>query len=566
MRRRTTSWGFIAGLAMCCVLGSVALAAAAAPEASAYVAEWQGGGVTVGDFISWWRFSTEANRPELKTLDERLAFLEPIINGQLMLEQAESLGIDLLPTVTDFARGRRVATLVEAVQVRATEGRIKVDSLQLEDIYNKRLTEMEIKQIVVRTQDEARAMWDSLAAGASFEDLAQRYSISPTGEYGGSVGKVKWRDFSDRWSSRAYALEPGQFCEPFQVEGGWCILKSYSKTLIEPGDPAAERAGIRAILERDAIMKERGAYLDSLKAAYGYNLDLNAVINLSTKYALAIARLGEPTAVVEAELEPDVSAAERAVPLVTMRGKTLTTGAMMDIIARTPFQVRPRVDDPDDFIPFILKQANDSLLVAEAEKLGLEKDPEIAAMVNKAKRRKTLLAFYEFVARDAAVSEQEARDFYQANAQYYNMPNGYMVSKIVVGTKEAADSVITRVQAGEDFAEIARVRSRDPFSAPQGGDMGFLKVGEDEEFDGFLATMEPGQRKAFRSLEGFVVLWLRERQVGRPATFEEARGAIEIRLLPIKKDAILEKWITDRRAALGVRVNEDVLKQVVLPT
>ena len=67
--------------------------------------------------------------------------------------------------------------------------------------------------------------------------------------------------------------------------------------------------------------------------AYDYYVDQDAVINLSTKYAIAIARLGEPTAVVDDDIAPEVTDAERAVPLVTMRGKQVTTGAIIDIIA-----------------------------------------------------------------------------------------------------------------------------------------------------------------------------------------------------------------------------------------
>jgi nucleotide-binding universal stress UspA family protein len=289
------------------------------------------------------------------------------------------------------------------------------------------------------------------------------------------------------------------------------------------------------------------------------------VINLSTKYAIAVARLGEPTAVVDEDITPEVTDAERAVPLVTMKGKQVTTGAIVDIIARTPFQVRPAVDDPDQLIPFVVKQANDSLLVAEAEHLGLDRDPAVIAAVDKARRRKTLFAFYEFAAREAKVTEEEARAFYAANAKYYNVSEGYTISKIVVGTKEAADSVIVRLAGGEAFEEIARVRSRDPFTAPAGGYVGFMKPEDDPEFAGFLKTMKVGEQKMFRSLEGYVVLWLREYHTPRAATFDEARAPIEKELLQARKDEAADKWIAEKRKAAGVVINEQILDQIVLP-
>jgi parvulin-like peptidyl-prolyl isomerase len=547
------------------VLGA-GVVAAAGPDPSTYVAEWTGGGLTVGEFITWWKYGSEGERPTLATPEERLKFLDPLINADLMIEEAESLGLTELPTVADFYKGRRVSILTEQLQVRATEGRITIDRKEVDDILGKRMTEMDMKQIVVPTQVEAVALVDSLKAGVAFEELAQRYSASPTGEAGGTVGTVRWGDFSERWSAQAYRLEPGQFSEPFQVEGGYCILKSYGKRVAAMQDSLAERKKVVNSLVREATLRERQSYLDSLKLAYDYDIDVNAVVDLSTKYAVGFARLGEPTAVVDADVDPGLTEAEAAVPLVTMKGKTLTAGAMAKIVARTPFQVRPRVDEPDDFIPFITRQSTDSLLVAEAEKLGMDREEDVINMVMKAKRRKTLFAFYEFITRDVAISDEEARAFYEANKQYFGLSEGYNVSKIIVGTREAADSVMARLGAGEAFEDIARVRSRDPFTAPQGGDVGFLKKGSDEEFDGFLATMQPGETKVFRSLEGFAVLWLRDRVAARSASFEEARSTIDQRLTQGKKDQALEQWIMARRAERGVRVNNEVLQEIELPT
>ncbi|MFZ1946416.1 MAG: peptidylprolyl isomerase [bacterium] len=566
MMHRERSWALAAGLASCLLLAAFAPALGAGPDRSAYVAEWTGGGLTVEEFISWWKFGSEGERPALATLEERLKFVEPLISAELMIEEAESVGITQLPTVADFYRGRRTSVLTERLQTRATEGRVTIDRKQVDEIIAKRNTEMDIKQIIVRTQTEANALLDSIRAGAAFEDLAQRYSTSPTGEVGGTVGTVRWGDFSDRWSAQAYRLEPGQASEPFQVEGGYCILKSYGKRVTALPDSLEERKKIVARLAQEATLKERKAYQDSLKLAYDYNMDVMAVVDLSAKYAVGYAKMGEPTTVVDADVDPGLTEAEARVPLVTMKGKTLTAGAMARVVARTPFQVRPRVDDPDDFIPFINMQATDSLLVAEAEKLGLDRDEDVVNMVAKAKRRKTLLAFYEYVARDAVVSDEEARAFYDANRQYFTMPEGYNVSKIVVGTREAADSLVARLGAGEAFGDLARARSRDPFSAPQGGDMGFLKKGADQEFDGFLATMQPGETKVFRSLEGYVVLWLMEGIPTRPASFEESRQSIDQRLVQDKKEQLIDAWIATRRAERGVRIDNNVLEAIVLPS
>lgn len=568
MRWKAVFRGLVAGLllGLAGVLTPVPSSAADAPPAdtSPLVAEWSGGGVTAGEMQTWWSYATPTERKPLNTIDEKQEFLNSLVNAKLMFEKAESLGITQHPMVADFYRGRRSSMTNEKLLTLATQGRVTVNERDLDEVYRKRLTEMELRQIIVAKEEQARALEDSMKAGVPFENLAKLYSVAPTGEDGGLMGTVRWGDFSERFSAEAFRLEPGQVSEPFTVSAGWCILKMDSKTLKEPADPAAEKKDIRTRLERDAVFRERLSYLDSLKTAYDFNLDVNAAVTLSAKYAMAIERTGERTAVLDADIVPELSDAERKVPIVTYRGGALTTGEVADIVANTPFQVRPRLDDADEMVPFITSKASDSLLFVEGQKRGLDKLPEITSQVEKAKRRKTLFAFYDFVTRDVLVPEEEARAQYEAGKQAYSISEGWNISKIVVGTKEAADSVLGRLDRGESFEVIAKARSRDPFTATEGGNVGFLALGQDSEFDGFLATMQPGERKAFRSLEGFVVLWLRQKHDARGATFEEARASVERNLLERRKEEVLGKWISDRRAQLGVRINTDVLQGVVL--
>lgn len=535
-------------------------------DTSPLVATWNGGnGVTVNDLVTWWDYGVAADRKPLNTIEEKEAFLNTVINAKLMIDKAESLGITSLPTVADFYRGRRVSLTNEAVFMRATTGRINVSEAEVDEVYRKRLTEMELSQIVVPKLELARSLEDSIKAGVRFDSLAVRYSIAPTANNGGLVGTVRWGDFAESFSAQAFRLESGQVSDPFQVPGGWCILKMGSKVLKDPADPAAERRTIRARLERDVAIKERSTYLDSLKTAYNFTVDVNAAVNLSAKYAIAIQRAGQEDAtILDADIIPDLSPADRDAPLVTFRGGSITTGEMADLIANTPFQVRPRMDDPDELIPFITGKSQDSLVFAEGVKLGLDKTPEITSQVERARRRKTIVAFYNYVTREASVPEAEARAAFAVDSSRYGMQEGWVISKIVVGSMEAADSILKQLADGASFEEIARTKSRDPFTATEGGNVGFLPKGSDQEFDGFLETMQVGERKVFRSLEGIVILWLREKQLPRRANFEEARSTIESSLLEKHRNEILEKWATERRALMNVQVNRDMLGGIVL--
>jgi peptidyl-prolyl cis-trans isomerase C len=269
MRRNVISRSAALGLMLGCAIAAWVPAFAAVPanDTSPLVAQWSGGGITVNEMLKWWSYGSPAERKPVTTLAEKEEFLNSLVNARLMIDKAESLGITNLPTVADFYRGRRISMTNEKLLTLATEGRITVSDKDVDEVYRKRATEMELRQIIVPKLDLARALRDSIRAGVSFEDLARRYSTAPTGNDGGLIGKVRWGDFTEVFSAQAMRLEAGQVSEPFQVPGGWCILKMDSKVLKEPGDPAAEKKSIRARLERDAAMRERTAYMDSLKMA-----------------------------------------------------------------------------------------------------------------------------------------------------------------------------------------------------------------------------------------------------------------------------------------------------------
>jgi peptidyl-prolyl cis-trans isomerase C len=551
-------------LILALIWSASACVALAEVDKAAMVVEWNGGGITVGDFIAWWERMPPAGRPELSTMDEKSEFLESMINAKLMIAAAESLGLDRHPDIVDWVTRRRTGFLMEKLFSQATAGRLGIDEADVDRIYQRRLTQVVARHIIVPTLAEAEAMVDSINAGVPFEDLARRHSTCASAARGGSLGAVRWGDFSDRWSEQAFRLEPGQVSPPFRVETGYGIIKVEGKTLMEPADPEAEKKAIRNKLEKQQIFEEQKVFTDSLRLAYEVQVDVDAIVDLCAAYAAALMELGETRQVIDVDVIPDLTEGEKAKPVVTYDGGAITTGELVGIILSQPYVVRPKLDDPGEMIPLVSRELTDTLLVMEAEKRGLDKLPEIAIPLEKIRQRKLTQYLYRYVTREAEVPEEELRAYFDAHREDYMLPAAHTASKIVVGSREAADSILAMIQAGGDFGEIARERSIDPFSAPQRGDIGMIEQGKDPEFDKFFATMKVGDIKYFRSLEGHMILWLRARRESRLPTFEEAKPEIAEDLLPAYKDKILVDWIQNLRSEKGVTINRAVLDQIAV--
>ncbi len=541
-------------------LFSTMFAAAVDPDAT--LAEWEGGSITVSDYVRWWQRIDPKDRPQLSTLEEKRRFLENMIDANLMLAEAESLGVQKFRNVYEWIARKKVILLTNALNALATRGRVHVDSLEVEEFYRRRLTQITARHIIVPTYERAKAILDSIKAGVPFEELAVRYSTDAAAPNGGYVGAVRWGDFTDRWCEHAFALEPGEVCEPFMVEGGYAIIKVESKTLLELEDPDRERRLIHDRLYRERYFNELAAFRDSLKLAYHVDFDESRVIDLAARFAEKMKEMGLTSAVIDVDVIPDLTEAERNTPIVKFDGGAFTYGDVISMILAQPYVVRPRMDNPDELIPFISRNLNDTLTVMEAIKRGLDRSPEVRIPIEKIRQKRMIQAFYRYLTHEVDVPDDTLLTYFQAHREDYRLEPGHVASKIVVGTREAADSVMMRLEAGEAFEDIARERSRDPFTAPKGGDMGFLPIGKDIEFDGFFEEMKVGEKQIFRSVEGYVVLWLREKRESRLPAFEEVKERIRKDLLPSFKDRFLSDWLARRRQKVGIKIDEDLLSRV----
>jgi parvulin-like peptidyl-prolyl isomerase len=100
-----------------------------------------------------------------------------------------------------------------------------------------------------------------------------------------------------------------------------------------------------------------------------------------------------------------------------------------------------------------------------------------------------------------------------------------------VPTEDEAKQVLDRLEKGEAFEALAKELSKDPGSAANGGDLGWLQQGQTvPEFDKALFTdLKPGEttKTAIQTQYGYHII----KEIGREQralmTEEEARQAVE---------------------------------------
>ena len=201
-------------------------------------------------------------------------------------------------------------------------------------------------------------------------------------------------------------------------------------------------------------------------------------------------------------------------------------------------------------------------LAAAARAEGFEDDPEVQRQ----------LAYYtEKVLGDVylnrslldAVSDEEARAFYDKQVSEVELQEEISARHILVETEEEALAVIERLNAGEDFIELAKEVSTGP-SGKEGGDLGyFVKDRMVPEFSEAAFALEPGAVSApVKSDFGWHVIKVEDRRQQQLVAFEDVKEGIKVQLRDEKAAPFIDS-VRDKADVKFIGEDESVRPEIV---
>lgn len=120
---------------------------------------------------------------------------------------------------------------------------------------------------------------------------------------------------------------------------------------------------------------------------------------------------------------------------------------------------------------------------------------------------------------------------------------------ILVKTEDEAKEIITELQGGADFAELAKAKSTGP-SGPNGGDLGYFQRGQMvPAFDKAAADMKPGEhsKEPVKTQFGWHVIKVEDQRKQPPPSFEQAAPRIRSQLQQTSIKTSLEALRADAK-------------------
>lgn len=203
--------------------------------------------------------------------------LDEVVDQKLLAAEALKRKLDKDPVAQKrlaAARERILGDMLVESVVSDAVNENAINGLYQEQLkLAKQSEEIRARQIVVASEAEALAVNKLLSTGASFDALAMERSTDAATRFnGGDLGYFTTDVMPDAYETNLKAAKVGDIVGPFQIEGGWALVKVEDRRLEQPITLEAARPQIVRFLTydqvRDLLEKLRGrAKVQMLTAA-----------------------------------------------------------------------------------------------------------------------------------------------------------------------------------------------------------------------------------------------------------------------------------------------------------
>lgn len=383
--------------------------------------------------------------PEWEALREKggaqvREYLQTLVDRALLLREARSQGLGQRPEVAkalEWAFTQKLAREVDKKEVRSKVG---VSDAEVEQRFNDHHwgRQLKVAHIFTRTRERAEEALAAVRAGESFSSVAERLSEDPpSAARGGEMPYYYGRLNATRAvRDSLFRLEVGQVSGLVPIARGYEIFKVLDERKVE-FDKIKDK--VRQELAQERLAAQGQARFAELSREFGLEPDAQGLGVL-----VGVLRQGPQ------EGKFYLSATDLARPLFRDRSGTLTLG---DAVEQSgTIRQGQGLDDSLRVVEVLHSEVLVPRVLAQrARQLKLDAEPAIAAWHQQKEEELLIMALrQQATARESAVSEEEARQYYEAHLEQYRNPESTEVVEVLVSTEEEARALLAR------FAEERR--------------------------------------------------------------------------------------------------------------
>ena len=199
------------------------------------------------------------------------------------------------------------------------------------------------------------------------------------------------------------------------------------------------------------------------------------------------------------------------------------------------------------------------LVYQVALKKNVDKKRQVQNLIEQ--KRKEIIAsnfIDEDVAKDIKATDAEIDSIYNSRKQSYSVDEDlYKLSHIVLGNKEAAEAVYSRLLKGDDFGQLAADYSEDKDTRSTGGDIGLLSLSAfSKEMAKVISETKVGHFTVpLKSQSGYYHIFLVQdiKHAGEVLPLEEIRDDLSQSVIAEKRQAKYAAFIDSLKKTANIK-------------
>ena len=152
------------------------------------------------------------------------------------------------------AKALRDAYFFQKIRPQVTDEEIKA-AYDSESAKVAQTERVRARHVLLGTEKEATDILARLKAGEKFEDLAKKYSLDGSKDYGGDLGYFTAPEMVAEFSKAAFALKVGEVSQPVKTDFGWHVIRIEDRKTgaAQPFDQV--KSAIRNVLLRKKVQE-----------------------------------------------------------------------------------------------------------------------------------------------------------------------------------------------------------------------------------------------------------------------------------------------------------------------
>ncbi|MGD9486636.1 MAG: peptidylprolyl isomerase [Calditrichaceae bacterium] len=419
-----------------------------------------------------------------------------------------------------------------------------------------------------RTMDEAIALSKEIVekarAGEDFAELAQKYSDDRTvGKNKGSLGFLTPGKMVPEFEKAAYKLNAGEISDPVLTIYGYHIIKLDDK---KPNDAFKfaqydrEKENLKKIFfqaYRDTARIMWDAHIAAVKKKTSFRI---ADGNIETLVNSSIEKSGKSGGL---KIE-DYTDQEKTMVLAEWSGKTLTLNDLFQAYSSTIMRMKSTLMSVEGLRGVTENYAVRKMLLADAIKIGVNKDPDVVGILNQMLEQPMITAIEKKQVMDKVkIEDEDLLKYYEENKNEFILPEELEIWELFLKDEAKAKKVSKLAKSGQNFEKLVEKYSEDPGIKKKNGYLGFRTINSRENVATTAFKLGPNKiSDPFRFRNGWVVIKTGKLNPETIRSFESAKQLVTSKVRGLKIRERRAQWENELKEKYSVKINQDLLEKI----